>query len=102
MSGSQFPLADGSFPLRDLPNASRRWLTARPPRIAGRASAKRLKCQHFTSARFHRGRILAADHDDPGEDPMFEQTIGGTLRNIAIGLVLTAAVVGAAFALAFS
>jgi hypothetical protein len=33
---------------------------------------------------------------------MFEQTIGGTLRNIAIGLVLTAAVVGAAFALAFS
>ena len=33
---------------------------------------------------------------------MFEHTIGGALRNIAIGLVLTAAVVGAAFALAFS
>src|SRR4029078_2870802 len=75
LSGSQFPLADGSFPLRDLPNASRRRLVEGPPRIPARASAKRLKCQHFTSARFHRGRILAADHDDPGEDPMFEQTI---------------------------
>ena len=33
---------------------------------------------------------------------MFEQTFSGTLRNLAIGLVLTAAVVGAGFALAFS
>jgi hypothetical protein len=33
---------------------------------------------------------------------MFDQTIGGILRNLAIGLVLTAAVVGAGFALAFS
>jgi hypothetical protein len=33
---------------------------------------------------------------------MFDQTIGGTLRNVAIGIVLTAAIVGGAFALAFS
>ena len=33
---------------------------------------------------------------------MFDQTIRGTLRNLAIGLVLTAAIVGAGFALAFS
>jgi hypothetical protein len=33
---------------------------------------------------------------------MFDQTISGTLRNLAIGLILTAAVVGAGFALAFS
>jgi hypothetical protein len=33
---------------------------------------------------------------------MYEQTLGGTLRNLAIGLVLTVAVVGAGFALAFS
>lgn len=33
---------------------------------------------------------------------MFEQTMSGLLRNLAIGLVLTAAVVGAGFALAFS
>lgn len=33
---------------------------------------------------------------------MFEHTLGGTLRNVAIGLVLTAAVVGAGFALAFT
>ena len=33
---------------------------------------------------------------------MFEQTLGGTLRNLAIGVLLTAAVVGAGFALAFS
>ena len=33
---------------------------------------------------------------------MFDQTIGGTLRNLAVGLVLTAAVIGAGFALAFS
>jgi hypothetical protein len=33
---------------------------------------------------------------------MFEQTLGGTLRNLAIGLVLAAAVVGAGFALALS
>jgi len=37
-----------------------------------------------------------------GRDLMFDQTLGGTLRNLAIGLVLTAAVVGAGFALAFS
>jgi hypothetical protein len=30
---------------------------------------------------------------------MFEQTLGDTLRNLAVGLVLTAAIVGAAFAL---
>jgi hypothetical protein len=33
---------------------------------------------------------------------MFDHTISGTLRNLAIGMVLTAAVVGAGFALAFS
>lgn len=33
---------------------------------------------------------------------MFDQTVSGTLRNLAIGLVLTAAIVGAGFALAFS
>jgi hypothetical protein len=33
---------------------------------------------------------------------MFDQAFSGTLRNLAIGLVLTAAVVGAGFALAFS
>jgi hypothetical protein len=33
---------------------------------------------------------------------MFDQTLSGSLRNLAIGLVMTAAVVGAAFALAFS
>lgn len=31
---------------------------------------------------------------------MFDQTIGGTLRNMAVALVFTAALVGAAFALA--
>lgn len=30
---------------------------------------------------------------------MFEQTLGGTLRNLAVGVVLTAALVGGAFAL---
>jgi hypothetical protein len=39
---------------------------------------------------------------DPGEGSMYDQTLSGTLRNLAIGLVLTAAVVGAGFALAFS
>jgi hypothetical protein len=33
---------------------------------------------------------------------MFEQTLGGTLRNFAIALVLTAALVGAGFALALA
>jgi hypothetical protein len=33
---------------------------------------------------------------------MFDQTIGRTLRNLAIGFLLTAAVVGAGFALAYS
>ena len=37
-----------------------------------------------------------------GRGGMFEQTIGGTLRNFAIGLVLTAALVGAGFALALA
>jgi hypothetical protein len=32
---------------------------------------------------------------------MFDQAIGGTVRNLAIGLVLTVVVVGAGFALAF-
>jgi len=32
---------------------------------------------------------------------MFDTTMSGTLRNLAIGLVLTVAVVGAGFALAF-
>ena len=33
---------------------------------------------------------------------MFDQSVSGNLRNLAIGLVLTAAVVGAGFALAFA
>lgn len=33
---------------------------------------------------------------------MFDQTLGGNLRNAAIGLVLTAMVLGAGLALAFS
>jgi hypothetical protein len=33
---------------------------------------------------------------------MFDQTVGGTLRNVAIAMVLTAALVGAGFALAFA
>lgn len=33
---------------------------------------------------------------------MFDANMSGPLRNLAIGLVLTAAVVGAGFALAFS
>ena len=36
----------------------------------------------------------------PGEGSMFDQTLGGTLRNLAIGMVPTASIVGAAFALA--
>lgn len=31
---------------------------------------------------------------------MFDQTVSGTVRNMAVALVLTAALVGAAFALA--
>lgn len=31
---------------------------------------------------------------------MFDQTVGGTLRNMAVALVFTAILVGAAFALA--
>jgi hypothetical protein len=58
-------------------------------------------------AAFHLGRIqdfVYADHLDHKirGGVMFDQTMGGTLRNLAIGLVLTAAVVGAGFALAFS
>ena len=33
---------------------------------------------------------------------MFDQTVSGTLRNMAVALVLTAGIVGAAFALAFA
>jgi hypothetical protein len=33
---------------------------------------------------------------------VFDQTISGTLRNMAVALVFTAAIVGAAFALAFA
>ena len=33
---------------------------------------------------------------------MYDQTVGGTLRNMAVALVFTAAIVGAAFALAFA
>jgi hypothetical protein len=33
---------------------------------------------------------------------MFDQSVGGTLRNMAVALVFTAALVGAAFALAFA
>jgi hypothetical protein len=45
--------------------------------------------------------MMAPSIRNPGEGSMFEQTISGTLRNLAIGLVLTAAVVGGGFALAF-
>jgi hypothetical protein len=60
-----------------------------------------------SGAAFHLGRIhdfVYADHLDHKirGGVMFDQTMGGTLRNLAIGLVLTAAVVGAGFALAFS
>lgn len=57
---------------------------------------------------FHLGRKdrrayhARLDNRSRGEGSMFDQTLGGTLRNLAIGLVLTAAVVGAGFALAFS
>jgi hypothetical protein len=45
--------------------------------------------------------MIASGSKEPGEGSMFDQTLGGSLRNLAIGLVLTAGVVGAAFALAF-
>jgi hypothetical protein len=65
--------------------------------------AKPLKRQHFTSARFPETRMLRSSTTKiQGRGSMFEQSIGGSLRNLAIGLVLTAAVVGAGFALAFS
>ena len=35
-------------------------------------------------------------------DQMFDQTVSANLRSLAIGLVLTAAIVGAGFALAFA
>jgi hypothetical protein len=57
-----------------------------------------LKRQHFTSAGFGIADMIA--YRTRG-GIMFDQTIGGSLRNLAIGLVLTAAVVGAGFALAF-
>jgi hypothetical protein len=59
--------------------------------------------QHFTSALAAASLMVSGlDRLDPGEGSMFDQTMSGTLRNLAIGLVLTAAVVGAAFALAFA
>lgn len=59
--------------------------------------------QHFTSADFgFRVILVRVDHRIQGERIMYDQTLGGTLRNLAIGLVLTAAIVGAGFALAFS
>ena len=66
------------------------------------APFKSLTRQHFTSAGFTTCRMIAISIRDPGEGSMFDQTMSGTLRNLAIGLVLTAAVVGAGFALAFS
>jgi hypothetical protein len=60
------------------------------------------KGEHFTSAGTARATMIGARSEDPGEGSMFDQTIGGSLRSLAIGLVLTAAVVGAGFALAFS
>jgi hypothetical protein len=66
------------------------------------AGAKQLKRQHFTSAGIRFLAMIDARPRDPGEGSMFDQTFSGTLRNLAIGLVLTAAVVGAGFALAFS
>jgi hypothetical protein len=65
------------------------------------AAAKQLKRQHFTSAGDGRTDMIAGGSKGPGEGSMFDQTLGGSLRNLAIGLVLTAGVVGAAFALAF-
>jgi len=66
-----------------------------------RAWAKQLERQHFTSAGEGRWDMIAAGSKEPGEGSMFDQTLGGNLRNLAIGLVLTAGIVGAAFALAF-
>jgi hypothetical protein len=65
-------------------------------------SAKRLKRQHFTSAELYFASIVKSPIKDPGEGSMFDQTLSGTLRNLAVGLILTAAIVGAGFALAFS
>jgi hypothetical protein len=66
-----------------------------------RAAAKPLERQHFTSAADVWADMIAPGSKGPGEGSMFDQTLGGSLRNLAIGLVLTAGVVGAAFALAF-
>ena len=46
--------------------------------------------------------MIPASTADPGEGSMFDQTVSGTLRNMAVALVLTAALVGAAFALAIA
>jgi hypothetical protein len=69
--------------------------------VIGPIPVNRLKRQHFTSAGFFTGDMMRASATDPGEGSMFDQTLGGSLRNLAIGLVLTAAVVGMGFALAF-
>ena len=58
--------------------------------------------QHFTSARFADWHIFPASTAEPGRGRMFDQTVSGTLRNMAVALVFTAAIVGAAFALAFA
>ena len=70
-------------------------------RRLGADAAKRLERQHFTSAGERPTDMIARGSKGPGEGSMFDQTLGGSLRNLAIGLVLTAGVVGAAFALAF-
>jgi hypothetical protein len=61
-----------------------------------------LKRQHFTSAADGFVLIIGVDQRIPGEGSMFDQTLSGSLRNLAIALVLTAAIVGGGFALAFS
>ena len=65
-------------------------------------AAKRLKAPAFHLGRIHHPAYNSSFDQGPGEGSMFEQTLSGILRNLAIGLVLTAAVVGAGFALAFS
>jgi hypothetical protein len=61
-----------------------------------------LKRQHFTSAADRFDAMIDARSTKSRGGSMFDQTLSGTLRNLAIALVLTAAVVGGGFALAFS
>lgn len=66
-------------------------------------AAKPLQSQYFTSEPPWKCDTLQPSTTKiQGRGSMFEHTLGGTLRNVAIGLVLTAAVVGAGFALAFT